>query len=1054
MSSPLTPAQRGLLVTLVYGRHQDAAGLYNLQLVLRLDGPLDAARLRRAGDRLLSRHAVLRTGFTHRDAEPAAVVAAAGELALPWREVDLRGLDGARAREEEAERLARQERAVPFAPDAPPLLRLLLVRTGQDRSVVVLTHHHLVCDGWSQPRLLRELFAGYADAPEQEPSEPVPAAESGSGGPRAAVDGAAAERGWRSFLADASPLLLGTGLTTAPVRLARRLDERRSRRVVARAEAAGVTLDAVVQGVWAVLQALSAGRDRVVLGGLPSARGAVAAEPPVGAHATLQPVPVTVDPARSWTELVVAVQDRLDEMAPWSAEFGPAEVQRIAECGPLFDTAAVVERAPLTAAEFDVLVPGLRLASAQVHEASHYAAGFSVVPGERLDLRLDHRPGALGHVAPTVLLDCLEAALTEFAEHPERPVGLLALPGAVDPYTPRPEAGAGAPPKPGTAAWPDAGAGAPPLTLASAVARHAAATPGALALSSPEGDLTYAQLDAAAERFARRLTGAGAGPGAVVALLLPRSRAMTVAQLAVLRTGAAYLPVDPCYPPARVRYMIRDAAPALAVVGAGTLASLPGDAAPGLLPHVLMGADDFAGLDGPVAAVPPPPRADPEAPAYVIHTSGSTGDPKGVVVPHRGLADLADTLLERCAAGPASRVLQFSSPSFDAAVLESVLAFAAGATLVVPPAGATLVGETLADLLAAERVTHTLLPPAVLATLPADAPLPALATLIVGGDACSGDLVATWSRGRRMVNAYGPTESTVAATLHGPLSGTAAPLIGRPVRGTRVAVLGPGLRPLPPGMTGDLYVAGHGVALGYLGRPALTAQRFVPDPWGPPGSLMYRTGDRARWTADGELAYEGRADDQVKVRGFRVEPGEVEAALRTHPDVAGAAVTARPEPSGDRVLVAHLTVRAGAGGVDAAELRQYLGGLLPGHLVPAEYHLWEALPLTANGKLDRAALLRRRHGASPAAADGTAGDGTAAEDHVVLGALFDEVLGVPGTGPDDDFFGIGGNSIRLVQLITLARRAGFGIGPRDALGGCTPRSLARAARRHREGSAR
>ncbi|WP_042804623.1 non-ribosomal peptide synthetase, partial [Streptomyces sp. C] len=300
--------------------------------------------------------------------------------------------------------------------------------------------------------------------------------------------------------------------------------------------------------------------------------------------------------------------------------------------------------------------------------------------------------------------------------------------------------------------------------------------------------------------------------------------------------------------------------------------------------------------------------------------------------------------------------------------------------------------------------------------------------------------------------AYGPTECTVAATLHGPLSGSGAPLIGRPVRGTRVAVLGPGLRPLPPGMTGDLYVAGRGVALGYLGRPALTAQRFVPDPYGPPGSLMYRTGDRARWTEDGELAYEGRGDDQVKVRGFRVEPGEVEAALRTHPAVAQAAVAARPDPSGDRVLAAHLVVRPDAADVDAAELRQYLGGLLPGHLVPAEYHRWDALPLTANGKLDRAALLERRHAAGPGAA--APADGIPEPEIARITALFDEVLGVPGTGPDDDFFGIGGNSIRLVQLITLARRAGFGIGPRDALGGCTPRSLARAARREEGSTAR
>ncbi len=523
MPSPLTPAQRALLVTLVYGRHQDSLELYNLQLVLRLDGPLDAARLRVAGDRLLSRHAVLRTGFTLGETEPEAVVAPEG-LALPWREVDLCGLD-AQAREEEIVRLTERQRGTPFELDAPPLVRLLLIRTGEERSVLALTHHHLVCDGWSQPRLLRELLAGYA-APDAAPA-PEP------GVLPAAVDGSVAERGWRTVLADSSPLLLGAG-TTAPVRLARHLDEERSRRLVARAEAAGVTLDAVVQSVWAVLQALSAGRDRMIVGGLPTPGQGGAAEPPIGAHATVQPIPVTVHPGHSWMRLVTAVQDRLDELAPWSATLGPADVQRIAGCGPLFDTVAVVERAPLSAAEFDALVPGLRLRSADTYDANHYAAGFSVVPEDRFALRLDHRPGVLGPLDPERLLDCLEAALDEFTEHPERPVGLLPLPGAAD-------AAADVVASAGTPAG-------PALTLASAVSRHAAATPGALALSSPEGDLTYAQLDAVAARFALRLTAAGAGPGTVVALLLPRSRAMTVAQLAVLRTGAAYLPVDPCYP--------------------------------------------------------------------------------------------------------------------------------------------------------------------------------------------------------------------------------------------------------------------------------------------------------------------------------------------------------------------------------------------------------------------------------------------------------------------------------------------------------------------------
>ncbi|MGW2874637.1 amino acid adenylation domain-containing protein, partial [Kitasatospora sp. NPDC001225] len=403
--------------------------------------------------------------------------------------------------------------------------------------------------------------------------------------------------------------------------------------------------------------------------------------------------------------------------------------------------------------------------------------------------------------------------------------------------------------------------------------------PEAVALSADGLELTYAEAEAHANRLAHRLIARGAGPGETVALLLPRSADTVLAELAVAKTGAAFLPVDPHYPEERIGAMLRDAAPALTLDAkevAELLAADP-DGAPG---HRPTDADRTRPLD-------------PDDPAYVIFTSGSTGTPKGVVVTHRGLAAFAAAEAAHYQVAPGDRVLAFATPSFDASVLELCLALPHGARLVVPEPG-PLLGAHLAELLRAERITHTLLPPAALATLPADTPgsLPALKTLIVGAEACGPDLVARWAPHHRMVNSYGPTEATVVATWSAPLTADgAAPPIGRPLPGTGAYVLDARLRPVPDGVPGELWLSGPALARGYLGRPGLTAARFTADPYGPPGGRMYRTGDLVRRDRHGELHYLGRTDHQLKLRGHRIEAGEVEAVLARHP-----AVLADPAP--------------------------------------------------------------------------------------------------------------------------------------------------------------
>ncbi|NEY36973.1 amino acid adenylation domain-containing protein, partial [Streptomyces sp. PRKS01-65] len=482
---------------------------------------------------------------------------------------------------------------------------------------------------------------------------------------------------------------------------------------------------------------------------------------------------------------------------------------------------------------------------------------------------------------------------------------------------------------------------APYPPLGELFAAWAARTPDAPALSDGRRTWSYRELRTRAGRLAGELLRRGAGPERTVALVLPRSLELVAAELATALAGAAFLPVDPDYPAERRALMLTDAEPAVVLDDPAEVRRL-------LEP----GAESAPVPSGPVAA-----GADHAA--YVIYTSGSTGTPKGVTVTHRGIGGFAAAAAERYAVGPGDRVLQFSSPSFDASVLELFISVLAGATLVVPPDGPWL-GDELARVLDEFQISHALIPPAALATLPDPGQgggAPHLRTLIVGAEACPAALVDRWAPGRRMINSYGPTEATIVASWTGPLSaGSGTPAIGTPLPGTRAYVLDAAMREVPPGTDGELYIGGDGVARGYLGRPGLTAARFVADPFGQPGARLYRTGDRARRRADGELEFLGRADRQVKVRGFRIEPGEIEAALLRHPAVREAVVVAREDEPGRARLVGYVTPADARRPPEPRQVRAALAASLPAHLVPSAVLVLDALPLTPQHKIDHGAL--------------------------------------------------------------------------------------------------
>ncbi|NGM14140.1 amino acid adenylation domain-containing protein [Verrucosispora sp. CWR15] len=527
--------------------------------------------------------------------------------------------------------------------------------------------------------------------------------------------------------------------------------------------------------------------------------------------------------------------------------------------------------------------------------------------------------------------------------------------------------------------------------------------------------VSYAELDARANRLARVLVERGVGPDTTVAVAMPKCDELMVVLLAVLKAGGAYLPLDPQYPAKRLAYMVQDARPTLLV----RMAQVSLELGVPVAELVVDDPDTAREIESrPDHQLTDESRNAPLRPdnlMYVIYTSGSTGTPKGVAVTHTGVADIVAAQTASIAPRPGDRVLQWASVSFDAAFWDWSAALLSGATLIMAPADELLPGQPLRDTLRRYAVTHAVLPPVALSVTEPDDVLVG-GTLMSTGDACTRALVAKWAPGRRMYNGYGPTETTVGSTIAGPIATSDEITIGTPWSGNRVYVLDERLRPVPNGRDGELYLAGNGLARGYLNRPGLTASRFVLDPFGPPGGRMYRSGDRGHRRADGQLVFASRGDDQVKIRGFRVELGEVEARLAAHPAVDVAAVVVVGDLAGAR-LAAFVSTVAGAG-VSAAELSAHSAETLPEHMVPSSVQVLQRLPVTANGKIDRAALRDLAESAAHPDAAAPAGppgdDPTSVESRLCL--LVRELLAVPDVRPGDNFFKLGGHSVLATRL--------------------------------------
>ncbi|WP_344599095.1 amino acid adenylation domain-containing protein, partial [Streptomyces violaceusniger] len=1047
---PLSPAQQRLWFI---NRLEGPNATYNIPLSMRLRGTVNAAALRAALADVVERHESLRTVFPDTEGRPRQEILPARGAKPGFEVVDVTP----EALDDHVRDAARQ--GFDLARDLP--LRAWLFRVAPDDHVMLLVVHHIAGDGWSMAPLSRDLSTAYAarcagTAPEWEPlpvqyadytlwqremlgdeSDPVSAMAQQLAYWRTALSGVPEEL---QLPTDRPrPEVAGHRGQTVPLHLPARLHQQ----VVDLARGRGASVFMVMQAaVAALLGKLGAGED-IPIGSTIAGRTDEALDDLVGFFVNTLVLRTDLSGNPTFHELVDRVKET--DLAAYAHQDVPFErlvddlsPDRSLARHPLFQVMLSFqnnadEQTDIPGARITPYSVGLDVAkfdlAFQLGE-SFDAAGAPTGIGGGIEFATDlFDPATVAAIADR-LVRLLEGAL----KSPDSPVGSVEILSAdersriLDDWNPAPANPLSNP--------------VPETTLVALFEEQAARTPEATAVTSGETTVSYAELDTRANRLARHLIAQGVSPEHLVALALPRTEEMIVALLAVLKAGAGYLPVDPDYPADRIAYMLQDARPVLVLSSLDTAAVLDAvDAETGSRlvlddPSVAAAVARRSG-----AAVTDGERAAPLSPwhpAYVIYTSGSTGRPKGVVIPHQNVVRLFRSTEPWFEFGADDVWTMFHSYAFDFSVWEIWGPLLYGGSLVMVPHAVSRSPQDFRALLARTGVTVLNQTPSAFYRLiqeehenpDAEGEL-VLRTVVFGGEALDLRRLEDWYRmhpgnAPTLINMYGITETTVHVTYRALDRRSAAALggsvIGEAIPDLRVYVLDSNLRPVPPRVPGELYVAGAGLARGYLGRPGLSAERFVACPFGGPGERMYRTGDVVRWTADGELEYHGRADDQVKIRGFRIELGEIETALGSYPPVAQATVLVREDQPGTKRLVAYVVPATGHT-LDTNLLREHVAGMLPEYMVPAAFVTLPELPLTANGKLDRKAL------PAPDFTQHTTNRAPRNPREETLCELFADVLGLDRVGIDDSFFELGGDSIVSIQLVSRARAAGLQFTP-------------------------
>jgi amino acid adenylation domain-containing protein len=1005
---------------------EGAGAAYHLDLRLRLKGELDREALVRALERIVARHEALRTRFPETDGVPAQRISAVEEGPFHLIEHDLEGRPEA---PRELDRLMEEEAGAPFDLARGPLVRGRLVRMAADDHVLLVTMHHIVSDGWSLGIFTRELSALYGafrgGRPDPLPPLPVQYADYAAW-QRRRVEGEVLQRQadyWRQALSGAPELL---ELPTDHARPARQdfagawleveLDEALTAALRALGQRHGATLHMTLLAGWAAVLARLSGQDEVVVGTPSANRGRSEIEDLIGFFVNTLALRVDLSGSPGVAELLGRVKERSlgaqhHQDIPFEQVVELVQPARSLAHSPLFQVMFAWQNAPGGSLELPGLAVGPPDPSGSGDSSSPAAAKFDLSlvlweDGGRIAGNVIYATALFERETVERWLGYLRRVLEEMAADGSKPVGRLELLGDAERALL-------------LEAWNRTERQYPRgVCIHDLFEAQVRERPGAVALAWGGAELTYAELSARANRLAHHLVGLGVGPEARVGVMLERGVDLIVSLLAVLKAGGCYVPLDPEYPAERLRLMLDDSRVRV-LLSRSDLAGV-----------VETGDLDVVHLDRSAEAIAsesmeaPAGRATAENLAYIVYTSGSTGRPKGVMVGHRQVVQLV-VETDYVQLRPGDRVAQASNAGFDALTFEAWGAFLNGATLVGVPQDVLLSPRALRQALREERITTIFLTTALVNQLSFEEPdiFAPVREVLFGGQAVDAESVRRLlkaGRPERLLHMYGPTETTTFCLYeeveHVQEEALTVPL-GRATGNQRIYLLDGVLGPVPLGVPGEAFVGGAGVSRGYLDRPALTAERFVPDPFaGEPGARMYRTGDRMRRRGEGKLEFVGRLDAQVKIRGFRVEPGEIETRLLEHAGVRDALVLVREDAPGDRRLVAYYLADEPAA-VDA--LKSHLASRLPEYMVPAAYVWMEAYPLTPNGKVDRGAL-PAPEGDAYASREYEAPAGEAEE---ALAAIWAELLGVERVGRWDHFFEVGGHSLLAVRVVSRVRQA-------------------------------